>query len=285
MEFITNIQIGSNGRLGNQIFQYVILLILNKLYKISIRIPVIKTCDAYKNFRLNEIFDKLNYQILDKIPNNIPSYCEKTEFYDNNIYKLGNVNVRYLNIKGYFQSYKYLTGYEEYIKKNLVIKPSLIEFGKNYLKKIKEKHKILVGLHIRLGDYLNEFNKKIRINLGNNKFLKLFKNYFEKKFGSNIGFVLISDNINLCKNKYYNFSIKMGSAYSCKVSTANKNSAYYENIETDSLYINSLNLRMIDIKMKNMSPCILPFFLLLFILVGERKLESTFYCRTESGKL
>ena len=133
------------------------------------------------------------------MPNNIPSYCEKNEFYDNNIYKLGNVNVRCLNIKGYFQSYKYLIGYEEYIKQNLVIKPSLIEFGKNYLKKIKEKHKILIGFHIRLGDYLNEFNKKIRINLGNNKFLKLFKNYFEKKLGNNIGFVLISDNIDFCK--------------------------------------------------------------------------------------
>lgn len=62
----------------------------------------------------------------------------------------------------------------------------------------------------------------------NNFFLLDFNSYFY--------------NINLCKNKYYNFSIKMGSAYSCKVSTANKNSAYYENIETDSLYINSLNL-------------------------------------------
>ena len=64
--FLTMSKIGENGRLGNQMFQYCILLILSIKYNMEIRLKILKSDDKYKNFRLDELFN-LDYKILENM--------------------------------------------------------------------------------------------------------------------------------------------------------------------------------------------------------------------------
>ena len=208
MNFITISNIGVNGRLANQLFQYAVLLVFSKIHKVKIKIPVIKTKNEYAQFRLDELFSNLKYEILSKKDKVLGRYDEQTSHYDEKVYNLGLIlkDKGNLDLNGWFQSVKYFENYESLIRKTFVLKKSLIESSKKLINSYKKEGEILIGLHIRLRDYLDKFNKIIRINVGNNKFLELFKNYFEKKY-SKCKFLLISDDINWCKknlNKYDN---------------------------------------------------------------------------------
>jgi len=208
MEFITNNQIGTNGRLANQLFQYAVLLVFSKIHNVKIKIPIIKTNNKYKRFRLDEIFN-LKYEILDDSDKILGTYNEKSENFDENIYKLGfsYKNKGNINLNGWFQSVKYFENFNIHIHKQFQIKNEILLKAKNIYKSYKKNDEIIIALHIRLGDYLSDFNKLIRINVGNNKFIELFKNYFEKKY-KNCKFLIISDDIKWCKNNlntYKNF--------------------------------------------------------------------------------
>ncbi|MDI6034176.1 alpha-1,2-fucosyltransferase [Flavobacterium sp. LB2P84] len=163
------------GGLGNQMFQYAFASILAKKNKTSVLIDrnsfeVTEKRHGYtpRNFELNvfnnsygqatasDIITFDNLSIIDKLKKKLglhyPKRYEEIAF---------NFQSETLSIKapiyltGYFQSYKYFTGFENYIKKKFSFPvDKLDEMNKKLLITIKNSNTI--SIHVRRGDYVSD---------------------------------------------------------------------------------------------------------------------------------
>lgn len=201
--------IGLNGRLGNQIFQYVLLNIIKIKSNIDVKIPIFKTKDKYKCFELDNIFNiNNNIKKLDILENdnNIIFLKEDRNIKNtiNHIINFGlenNSKNTKFNLKGYFQDIDYFYGYESYIKKLLSIKPELESESNLYLQNIRENNEVIIGYHIRRTDYLQSYYNNM-ITPYNYTGTPDYVRYFLKKFNSifdKFKIVIFSDDIEWCK--------------------------------------------------------------------------------------
>src|SRR5687768_9448438 len=85
--FITMKNIGTTGRLGNQMFQFAILRKLATKLDLIIKLPVKKSSDPYFCFKLDDVFDlkfdRLSCQDILKIKT---EYQEKHFHFDPNVF-------------------------------------------------------------------------------------------------------------------------------------------------------------------------------------------------------
>lgn len=148
------------GGLGNQLFILFNLISLSKKYNLKISpfyeekkyFKIERRARLQKNKNLlrkrcidYEIFNNINFN--NKINDNCKIYNEKKFTYKKiNLEK----NKNYF-INGYFQSYKYFINYYNDIKNILNINYNTVNEIKKYYKNFKKK---ILGIHIRLGDYL-----------------------------------------------------------------------------------------------------------------------------------
>jgi hypothetical protein len=173
--FITFSELGSFGRLGNQMFQFAMIKGVANKIGANVIIPTID-CDV-KKLSLNCIIKNIN--IANK-------YKEKSFNYDANVFNVK----RDTDFSGYFQSYKYFTNIEQIIKEEFRC-GSLVE------REVDDKLKNLgnvVSVHVRRTDYLTFSNvhpshDKIYYDKG--------MNYFRKM--GNFKFMICSDDIGWCK--------------------------------------------------------------------------------------
>jgi GR25 family glycosyltransferase involved in LPS biosynthesis len=158
--FITMLNLGKYGRLGNQMFQYAILLKFSYLYNYKIKIPIYdenficpeNTTNKHKTVIQN--YFNLNYEKLTDQEINYTTINEKSFSYDNSIFYLENFNN--LNINGYFQSYKYFDDIKDIIYENYKFNINLYSNCEEYILSLKNEHNLpVVGIHIRCGDLLN----------------------------------------------------------------------------------------------------------------------------------
>jgi hypothetical protein len=155
---ITFTRLGTYGRLGNQLFQYAILLAVGAKNNYEVKIPILddkkwhgQLC-LLNNFNItaktleptdhiehhyNEMDHKLNH------PSNRSGYDPAVFSVPDNC-----------DLFGYFGDYRYLKEYENLIIKELTPKASIIERSRNRLAQIKERYPgyLIVSLHIRRGD-------------------------------------------------------------------------------------------------------------------------------------
>lgn len=190
--FITMNKIGMKGRLGNQLYQIFCLVYLSKKYNINIKLPKNnKDFDIYNTFKIR--FEELN-------SNDFLTYKE-IDYYNLNLvenFVKNNLNHN-INLYGWFQEIK-----EPKLLDNLFIfNDDINKYCSNYINKLNENKKYkITAIHIRLGDYLNKKFNDIYNNLlhWKNYLLKykfIIKN-IKKKY-SNSKFLIISDDINKCK--------------------------------------------------------------------------------------
>ena len=140
--------IGTNGRFGNQMFQYATLYALGKELHYEVGVPYNQRNQNDKlDFCLPDAFD---LSASDSSQNFMSSmYIEPHFNYDVNIHNIPDN----CDIRGYFQTEKYFKKYKkDLINKEFKFKQS-IETQANELFAGKDCE--LVSLHMRLGDYLN----------------------------------------------------------------------------------------------------------------------------------
>ena len=209
---ITNLKIGHNGRLGNQIFQYAILKVISKINGYEVVLPEENT-KTYVNGRFNystkkndvykldllECFD-IKERLLPKeeIKKQIKvAYNEHFSMeYDDALLKAPDN----CDINGYFICTKYFNDHKEYLKENLIIKNEITNYTNNVIENIKNKNiKNITTVHVRRGDNVLDAGRFYTL---------LTKNYYNSLFDKlrredNL-FVIVSDDINWCKENLNN---------------------------------------------------------------------------------
>jgi hypothetical protein len=174
------------GGLGNQMFQ------IATAYALS------KEIGTSNSFDFNQCYT--------------PNQGYNSEKYENNFfYKLENTNIDFekfiqynepkfsyqklplidnLCINGYFQSEKYFLNYKEEISSLFTFDNKIFDLLENFIsKKIKKKFTVV---HVRRGDYLSNPNYHNVCNLD-------YYNKSIKKIDNNNNFIIISDDIEWCK--------------------------------------------------------------------------------------
>jgi hypothetical protein len=194
---ITNLEIGYNGRLGNQIFQYAACYAAAKKLNVNFVIPE----GNVNNIKSDGCFDFSNNQW---IPYHFRMYdcfeitIPKGETTISNIFKephfhyseTFNEIINNTSIQGYFQSEKYFIEYKEDILKELTFKNEILDKAEKIIKPLKDKE--IVAIHIRRGD-----------NVTNPVFSLISLEYIQKALNEfndkEYNFIVISDDIPYCK--------------------------------------------------------------------------------------
>jgi hypothetical protein len=146
---ITFSQLGSLGRLGNQLFQYAALrsLSLEKDYEVAIPNPKTRHWHG-QNCLLNEF----NIEARFLSPNDSVKYryMEPSPFsIDSNFFNLQDG----ADIYGFFQSIYYFEKHEEQIKKELTPKQKHVDSAREHIESLRRKYNCdIVSIHVRRGD-------------------------------------------------------------------------------------------------------------------------------------
>tara|TARA_R100000742_G_C4275274_1_gene95632 strand:- start:305 stop:1201 length:897 start_codon:yes stop_codon:yes gene_type:complete len=180
---ITFLELGSFGRLGNQLFQYAALKALGLAngYEVKIPHPSAKEWHGQKcfldQFNINSPYiekndlESLKYLYIEKNPDKL----------DENFFSTPN----HTNIQGYFQNLFYFEKFNNQIKKELTPKDYLLLEAQENIKKIKKEypHYEIVSVHMRRGDLVDMEHRKSAENLfgSNNGDLKK-DSYWAKYF-------------------------------------------------------------------------------------------------------
>lgn len=197
---ITNLEIGYNGRLGNQIFQYAACYATAKRLGVDFIIPE----NNIDNIKQDGCFNFSNNQW---IPYNFRMYdcfeitAPKGKIKINNIFQepyfhyteeFNNISDG-TSIQGYYQSEKYFINYKEDILKEFTFKEKILNGAKEKIKPLSDKE--IVAVHIRRGD-----------NVINPTFPLISMEYIQEALNSfsdkEYNFLIISDDISYCKETF-----------------------------------------------------------------------------------
>lgn len=199
---ITNLNIGYNGRLGNQLFQFASLIGIGNYLGYDVVIPAKNT----KNIVIQKTMDGKNisakFDLLD-------CFEIDTKYFSDNIYvssvareghfhfddKMFSIS-DFTTLDGYFQSDKYFKHCRAEILDILKFRAEILTAAKSLLPKIENKE--LVSIHIRRGDYTtpNQYHPVLGEDYINNA-LEYFK---DPKYH----FVVFSDDIKWCRDTWGN---------------------------------------------------------------------------------
>jgi hypothetical protein len=145
---ITYNKIGTNGRFGNQLFQYATLFSVAKEKNYEYGIPYdTKSLNEYYNFCLPECF--LNLTAKNSL--NIPvlyHHKEHTFDFDSSVFQIPDST----DIDGYYQTEKYFKKYRKELLYEYTFNDNISTIGNEFLKNYKEKQ--IISIHMRLGDYV-----------------------------------------------------------------------------------------------------------------------------------
>jgi hypothetical protein len=197
---ITNLQIGYNGRLGNQIFQYAACYATAKRLGVDFIIP----SENIDNIKQDGCFDYSNNQW---IPYNFRMYdcfeisAPKDKIKINNIFQepyfhytedFKNIPDN-TSVQGYYQSEKYFIDYKDDIIKEFTFKPEILKQAFNIINDFNNNE--IVAVHIRRGDnVINPSFPTISI-----EYIQQALNIFSDKI---YNFIIISDDIPYCKEVF-----------------------------------------------------------------------------------
>ena len=170
---ITMSNFGSNGRLGNQLFQYAFMFSLSKQNNYEMCLPS-TNINYYQNYN----YYKSNSSLCQKnITQN--KFKEKFFHYDINFPNY----IDNCDYSGYYQSYKYFKQY----KKELI---ESLKFKQKNITKSELDYSKIVSIHIRRGDYVNNKTHETF----SFEFLNTSKKHFDNK-----KYLVFSDDIEWCK--------------------------------------------------------------------------------------
>lgn len=148
---ITSLNLGINGRLGNQLFQYAALraLGLKNNYEVKIPHPESRAWHGQECL-LNDFNIEADYLLDDDISKLQHRYHERNYMdYDSDFFDTPDNST----VDGYFQSTYYFDEFEDQIRKELTPNAEVLNRNKEYIDKIrKDNHAEVVSIHLRRGD-------------------------------------------------------------------------------------------------------------------------------------
>lgn len=201
MKIITNNQLGEYG-LGNQIYQYIFLLIISKLTnrEIIITKKQLNKIKIHKYFTITlKSKDEIIYDITYK--ENIFDYDDKL------INNIKNDDSDIINVNGFFQSYHYFINHQIFLSNEFILLNQYeTQLNTIYQDIIKaSNNKQLVSIHVRRGDYIRYCD--YHIILPPMYFLEAIQQFNENDI-DNYYFVICSDDIKWCQRFFYKISDK-----------------------------------------------------------------------------
>lgn len=196
---ITNLGIGYNGRLGNQLFQFAALYGAAKINGYDLVIPVSNTNAKHSNtmdgkpvvYRL-DLADCFEINHLLGQPSNISLMVRERHFhFDSNVLQIPDNTT----LDGYFQSERYFSHCKDDLIETLRFKDEIVDKAIGLLPKNKEQ---LVSIHVRRGDYTypNPYHPVLGI-----EYLEPAISLFE---GNTFHFVVFSDDPQWCRETWGN---------------------------------------------------------------------------------
>lgn len=188
---ITNLQIGYNGRLGNQMFQFAMLLGVADKNILSISIPKVNTTlNENKHwFQLPDCFDKIKHFLFDDV-NPIRIYIERQFEFNRDVFDYSDGT----NFTGYFQTEKYFEHCKNQIRQLFTFNDSIKQEAADFLKQFTKE---TVVLNIRRGDYV-KYPQHHPI-LPKDYYTNTISEHFTDK---HYDFICVSDDIPWCKNEF-----------------------------------------------------------------------------------
>lgn len=180
---ITYTQLGKNGRLGNQMFQYATLASVGLTRGYQIGIP--------KNQQLSRVFNLKNAEYVDAANKEIV-YKEKSFLFDANIFLIPDE----VDVNGYFQSGNYFAHCDDFIRKEFEFQDSIKEKAANILNNYKNTP--LCAVHVRRGDYKNLSH--YHTNLGSEYYIPACTLVYNNI--PNVKFLVFSDDTEWCRNAF-----------------------------------------------------------------------------------
>lgn len=180
---ITYSNLGKNGRLGNQMFQYAALFSTAFTRGYQLGIP--------DNPKLTQVFSLDSAIKLKDINYNLV-YKEKDFSFNPDIFLVPDGT----DLFGYFQSGNYFNHCEENLRKEFHFSQDIIKKANHALEKYNNTP--LCSLHVRRGDYVNlsSYHK----NLGPDYYIPAAKLVFKNV--PNVKFLVFSDDTEWCKNSF-----------------------------------------------------------------------------------
>jgi len=179
-------QLGKNGQLGNQMFQYAALYGVGFLRGYEVCIPE-------EGHRLREVF-KLG-SAKDIVADKIMRMYKEPEFVFNaNVWCLP----KNIDLFGYFQSEIYFAHCEDRIREEFAFNDKIVNRANDYL----QLHSIIfdkptVSIHVRRGDYLNK--SEYHANLPIQYYRKLAAGVTRSAPEQEIRFLIFSDDVEWCE--------------------------------------------------------------------------------------
>ncbi|CAG5116814.1 unnamed protein product, partial [Candidula unifasciata] len=176
------------GRLGNQMFMYASLLGLSRAQGRQMFIK--------PGTRLQKTF-KISYV---NVTESIKEWLvvEEEHFFDKKLMDLPSQNVK---INGYLQSFFYFIAVTDEVRQEFTFHDSIANAAANILRHVYVKHNssLIVGVHVRRGDFLTEELKKRGYGVAEKSyFIKAFSLIQSKFPGRDIVFLVASDDLNWC---------------------------------------------------------------------------------------
>ena len=147
---ITFVELGSLGRLGNQLFQYAAACGVSKKTGHELKRPPFESKEWHGQKCLLEHFNitapalaetdyrQLKYRFIES--DHMKFYPEVFEIED------------YTDLYGFFQSTLYFKGYEDAVKSELTLKDPLRSAARRYVDNLRSSGHEIVSLHMRRGD-------------------------------------------------------------------------------------------------------------------------------------
>ncbi|CAF1057892.1 unnamed protein product [Didymodactylos carnosus] len=110
-----------------------------------------------------------------------------------------NVYNKSLELTGYWQSYRYFIDYEQEIRNQFLFNDNILSKATSYVLLHNTQNRILVGIHIRRGDFLSFRHSTIGGVLASSiEYIQNGMNYFTEKY-SNPLFIVVSDDKLWCE--------------------------------------------------------------------------------------
>jgi hypothetical protein len=187
---ITNNSIGTYGQLGNQMFQYAMLIGVGDKHGYRVIIDEDIDSKSHNNFSIRNIFDiKLSHFYHEAGIHTNKKYVEEQFHFDRFFFKKVADN---MDFDGYFQTEKYFTHCSDLIRKEFTFKNDIIEKATTIISSLN-KDRPIVSIHVRRGDYVDLPNHHP---LCSPTYYASAVEYFENM---NPQFIVISDDIEWCK--------------------------------------------------------------------------------------
>tara|TARA_Y100000310_G_scaffold121477_1_gene120257 strand:+ start:3808 stop:4608 length:801 start_codon:yes stop_codon:yes gene_type:complete len=145
-------ELGKNGRIGNQMFQYATLFALGKNRQIDIGIPSTATevfKDTSRSLSITEAFPNLSAKKIDNIEAE-GQYQEESFLFSPNLFLL----MDNCDIHGYFQSPFYFSKFQEELREEFQFSKNIDSIAQEKIDDIRSPDSLVCALHFRRSDYL-----------------------------------------------------------------------------------------------------------------------------------